>query len=513
MNKPHSAITAGAREGEATRGLYIDGMERRIKGRKTFPIVSPSTGKVIAQAAEASEEDVDASVESARRAFNGPDWKNLSERTRAKLVYKLGDELETHLDELYELETLNNGRPARETRAQIGKVPDLFRYNAGLALAKRDAVIPVEGNYLAYTLRRPVGVVANITPFNHPLLIAARNLAPTLASGCTTVIKPSEYTPLTTLRLAEIFSAAGVPPGVFNVVTGLGATTGKALSNHPGINKLVLTGGTESGRAAGAAAATRFAHQTLELGGKAPVLVFDDFDVDRAVDYAAFGTFIGAGQTCICSSRHLVQRSIYAEFVEKLAIKAKGITVGDPFDKSTQMGPLVSEKQRQRVQDFVKIGIAEGARLVAGGNVPAHLKSSKGFYFEPTVFADVRPEMRIAREEVFGPFTVILPFDSEQEALAIANDSNYGLAAAVRTNNIARAHRLAEALEAGIIWINDHHRVDAASPWGGVKDSGIGREFGQESFDNYFFTKAVMVNKSEERFDWFEKEMRDLRLN
>lgn len=481
--------------------------------RETIPIVSPSDGKVIARTVNAGEADVDAAVASARRAFQSSDWRKMPDRTRAKLVYKLGDVLENHLEELYELETLNNGRPTRETRAQLSKLPDLYRYNASLAMAKRDAVIPVEGPYLGYTLRRPVGVVANVSPFNHPLLIASRNLGPTFASGCTTVLKPSEFTPLTAIRLWEIFTEAGLPPGVFNIVTGLGATTGKALTNHPGINKLALTGGTESGRVAGAAVARNFAHQTLELGGKTPVLVFDDFDVDQAVDYAAFGAFIGAGQTCVCAARHLVQRTIYDEFVAKLAEKAKGIRIGDPFEKTTQMGPVISERQRQRVLDFVKIGLDEGARLVAGGRIPEHMKDSGGFYVEPTVFADVTPQMRIAREEVFGPFTVVVPFDTEEEAIGIANDSPYGLAAAVRTNNVARAHRLAEELEAGIVWINDHHRADIASPWGGVKDSGVGREGGQESFDYYFQTKAVMVNKSAERFDWFEPQMRDLRMN
>lgn len=495
------------------RGLFIDGTELAAGPRTTIPVISPRNGEVIAHTVDASAEDVDAAVTSARRAFVSPEWSKMPVRTRSRLIYKLADAIDAHLDELYELETLNNGRPMRETRAQVGKLSDMYRYNASLALAKRDAVIPVEGPYHAYTLRQPVGVVANVSPFNHPLLIASRNIAPALASGCTTVVKPSEFTPLTCIRLWEIFHEAGLPPGVFNIVTGLGGTTGKALSAHPGINKLALTGGTESGRAAGMAAISNFALPTLELGGKAPVLVFDDFDVDRAVDYAAFGAFIGAGQTCVCASRHLVQRTIYDEFVEKLAAKAKTIRVGDPFDRETQMGPLVSTKQLERVLGYIRIAKDEGARLVAGGGQPAHLRDSGGYYVEPTVFADVTPDMRIAREEVFGPVTVVIPFDTEEDALRIANDSQFGLAASIRTSNVARAHRLAAQLDAGVVWINDHHRADIAFPWGGMKDSGVGREGGQEAFDGYFQTKAVMVNHSDDRFDWFEAEMRDLRMN
>ncbi len=495
-------------------GNFVDGVEIEAGTGDLIDVRNPATGVVIARIPNSGPADVDRAMKSARAAFESREWGGLDIRARARLVNRVADVFEANLDALYRLETLNNGRPLNETRAQISRLPDFFRYFAGLALARRDSVIPVEGPYLNYTLRKPIGVVANCTPFNHPLMIMCKSLAAVLASGCTTVVKPSEYTPLTTLKLAEIFSEAGLPKGVFNVVLGLGPTTGKHLAEHPDINKLVLTGGTEAGRIAGAAAARVFAHQTMELGGKTPVMVFDDFGVDQAVNYAAFGAFIGAGQTCVCASRHIVQASIYDEFVEKLARKAKSIRIGDPFDPATQLGPVISAKQRERVLSYAGFGNGEGARLVAGGvaaSVPGH---EGGFFVEPTVFADVSAKMRIFQEEVFGPFTSVTRFETEEEALRLANDSPFGLAAAVRTRDVARAHRVAGAVKAGIVWINDHHRLDPASPWGGVGDSGIGREFGTESFDDHFETKSVMLGTADNRdFDWFRETAGQGRLN
>lgn len=499
--------------GIETHGLFIDGREMPATSPALLDVRNPANGQIIARIAHADAGDVDRAVKSARAAFKSAEWGKMDVRTRARLVNKLADAFEAHLDELYHLETTNNGRPLNETRAQLRRLPDFFRYNAGLALSRRDAVIPVEGNYLNYTLRTPIGVVGNCTPFNHPLMIMCKSLAPVFASGCTTVVKPSEYTPLTTLALARIFSEAGLPDGVFNVVTGLGPSTGKALCEHPDLNKLVLTGGTEAGQIAGAQAGRNFAHQTLELGGKTPVLVFPDFDLDRAVNYAAFGAFIGAGQTCVCGSRHIVHESIYAEFVERLAAKAKAIRIGDPMRPDTQLGPVISEKQRNRVLTYVKYGIEDGARLVAGGEIPADLGDTGGYFVQPTVFADVTARMRIFQEEVFGPFTSVTSFSTEAEAIALANDSPFGLAAAIRTNDIARAHRVAAAIECGIVWINDHHRLDPASPWGGVKLSGIGREFGPESFDDHFDTKSIMINTGDQPFDWYTETVGQPRLN
>jgi acyl-CoA reductase-like NAD-dependent aldehyde dehydrogenase len=496
-----------------THGLFIDGAEVPAAGGEQIDVRNPATGKLIARIAHANSADIDRAVKSARKAFESRQWGQMEIRSRSRLINKLADAFEENLDELYQLETMNNGRPVKETRAQLRRLPDFFRYNAGLALARRDHVIPVEGNYLNYTQRTPVGVVANCTPFNHPLMILCKSLAPVLASGCTTVIKPSEYTPLTTFALARIFTAAGLPSGVFNIVTGLGGTTGSALCEHEGINKLVLTGGTESGRIAGGKAGRNLAHQTLELGGKTPVLVFPDYDLKQAVNYAAFSAFIGAGQTCVCGSRHIVHKDIYEQFVRELAAKARAIRVGDPTLVTTQMGPLISERQRQRVMNYVRVGQDEGARLVAGGKIPEHLRESQGFFIQPIVFAEVAPEMRIFQEEVFGPFTSVTPFSTEDEAVELANNSPFGLAAAIRTLDVARAHRVASRIKCGIVWVNDHHRLDPASPWGGVGLSGIGRETGSESFESHFEVKSVMINASGQPFDWYDDASEQSRLN
>ena len=484
--------------------MLVGGQLIEAAAGETLEIVNPATGEVITTTPAGDDVDVDRAVGAARRAFEEGTWSGMSRMERAKVLNRFADHIEERMDALFRLETLNNGRPLRETRAQVGRLPEWFRYNAGLLLAERTDVIPMPGPYLNYLLRHPIGVCGLLTPFNHPLMILAKSLAPALAAGNTVVIKPSELTPLTTLELGHIAAEAGIPDGVINIVTGLGASAGKALSEHPAVAKVTFTGGTDVGRAVGVAAAQRFAKATTELGGKSPVLVFEDAGVDRAVRGAAFGAFIAAGQTCICGARVLVQEAIYDDVVDGLAATAKRIRVGDPTDEETQMGPLISDKQRARVLGYAALGVEDGGRLVTGGG-PAELPPplDRGFFVEPTVIADVSNDMRVAQEEIFGPVAVVVPFSDEADGVRKANDVRFGLGSAIWTRDVARAHRVAARIEAGMTWINDHHRLDPASPWGGVKDSGVGREGGWESFHEFTEIQSIVVRTAEDDVDWY----------
>lgn len=490
-----------------TRGLLIGGEEVPAADGNTLPVLNPATGQPVANIACAGLEDVNRAVESALDTFRSGVWSEMPISERAKIMHRFANNIEERLDELYHLETVNNGRPVRETRAQVGRLAEWYRYNASLLLADRTHVVPMPGPYHSYTQRFPLGVVAVLSSFNHPLMIGSKGVAPALATGNSVILKPSEQTPLTSLLLGEIANESGFPPGVLNVIVGLGPVAGAGLAEHPDVAKVTFTGGTEPGRSVAVATARRFARATLELGGKSPVLIFDDSPLEDVVRGAAFAGFVAAGQTCIAGTRLIVHRDIHDQFVDGLVRQAQQIRIGDPVSPDTQLGPVVSARARDRILDYIRIGVEEGATVAVGGG-PAHVEGCEdGFFVEPTVLVGVRNDMRVAREEIFGPVLVVMPFDDEAEAIEIANDSAYGLGSAIWTRDVARAHRVASRLQQGIVWVNDHHRLDPSSPWGGVKDSGMGREGGWESFHEFTHVRAVTVRTDPQPVDWYGGDM------
>jgi acyl-CoA reductase-like NAD-dependent aldehyde dehydrogenase len=473
--------------------LFINGEWRGATGGKTIEVVNPATEEVIAEVASAEQGDVDAAVAAARAALAGP-WGRLSARERGRLIWRIGEKLLENADDIARLETLHNGKPIFESRQiEVPASAECFQYFAGWADKIHGETLPVKGNYLTYTLREPIGVVAAIVPWNFPLLLTSWKVGPALAAGNTVIIKPASQTPLTALALADIACELGVPPGVINVVTGPGSTVGQMLVQHPGIDKIAFTGDTTTGKAIMKGSAETLKRITLELGGKSPNIVFPDADLDAAVRGATTGIFYGKGEVCAAGSRLLVDKSIKNEFVDKVASRAKKMTPGDPLDPKTRLGAISSKRQLENNLRYIAIATKEGAQLVAGG-ARADIGTGKGYFLQPTVFAGVTPEMTIAREEIFGPVLAAIEFGDVDEAIARANDSQYGLAAAVWTKDIKKAHYVARKLQAGTVWINTYNIYDTAAPFGGYKHSGFGREMGMHALEHYTQVKTVWVD-------------------
>ncbi|PJK23650.1 aldehyde dehydrogenase [Mycolicibacterium goodii] len=475
---------------------FIGGEPTEPSSGEHFDSINPATREVLYRAARGNAADIDAAVHSATEAFGDPRWRDLSQTRRGRLLRRLGDLIGEHAEELARSESLDNGKLLREMRGQLATLPEYYYYYAGLADKIHGEVIPASSRQiLNYTVREPLGVVGAITPWNSPLTLTTSKLAPALCAGNTVVVKPSEYTSATVLRLAELVIEAGFPPGVVNVVTGLGPEAGQPLVDHPGLAKISFTGSTATGARIASAAAARFIGSTLELGGKSPNIVFDDADVSNAATGVVAGIFAAAGQTCIAGSRVFAHRAIYDELLERVAERARSIRVGDPLLDDTELGPLAFEDQRNKVASYVDLGRSEGARVLTGGN--ATDAGLGGFFYEPTVLVDVNNQMRVVREEIFGPVAAIMPFDTEDEVVALANDTEYGLAAGVWTSNLARAHRMAGRLDAGTIWVNTYRAMSPMSPREGFKNSGIGVEHGTETMREYTRLKSVWINTDE----------------
>ncbi|TIL47543.1 aldehyde dehydrogenase family protein [Mesorhizobium sp.] len=476
------------------RKMFVDGAWVDARSGRTMETRNPATGAVIATVPRGDRQDIELAVAAARRAFDGP-WSRYRPYERQVLLLRIADLFEKHWEEISRSDTTDMGMPIVRTLASRNRVIGMLRYYAGMATSLHGETIEnsLPGEIVSFTRKEPVGVVGAIIPWNAPTAASIWKIGPALATGCTVVLKPSEEAPLTPLLIADIMNEAGVPPGVGNIVTGTGAEAGAALAEHMGVDKIVFTGSTATGQSIVRASAGNLKRVSLELGGKSPVIVCADADLDKAVPVAAMSVFANSGQICIAGSRLFVERSIHDEFVERLATYAKGLRIGDGIDPATEIGPLVSEKQLQRVASYLEAGTAEGATLVTGGQRLMEGALAAGNFVAPTVFAGVSDDMRIAREEIFGPVISALPFDTLDEAVERANNTPYGLAAGVFTRNVATAHQLSRKIRAGSVWVNTYHAIDPAVPFGGYKMSGYGREGGAEHLDEYLNTKGVFI--------------------
>jgi aldehyde dehydrogenase (NAD+) len=474
--------------------LLIDGQWVEAASGKTFDSINPATGEILAQVAEGDAADIDRAVVAARRAFDGP-WRNVKPYDRQALLLKLADLVEQHFDELCLLDTLDMGAPISRTSSMKRRVLGMLRYYAGMATALHGETVEnsLPGEIFSYTLKEPVGVVGAIIPWNGPLGASVWKIGPALATGCTVILKPAEEAPLTALRLGELILEAGVPPGVVNIVAGYGETAGAALARHPGVDKVAFTGSHVTGQKIVEASAGNLKRVSLELGGKSPDIVFADADLDGAVPGAGMAVFANSGQICSAGTRLFVERRIYDEFVGRVAEFGKGLRVGNGADPQTQIGPLVSEQQLERVTDYLSIGRQEGARALSGGDRVTEGPLANGYFVSPTVFADVRDDMRIAQDEIFGPVISAIPFEDIDEVVRRANATPFGLGSGVWTRDVSKAHRLAKAIRAGSVWVNCYQAMDPAMPFGGYKMSGYGRESGLQHLEEYLNVKAVWI--------------------